>query len=154
MRSIPLGQHLSKLFHVHKVGKNQHFVAMQESTRKDVERAFVVLQARFAIIRESGHFWDEETLANIMKACIILHNMIIEDEGSSGDIDFDGYDGNMPTMSDLTTSQLEDFVETVHGTSGRKTQDYIGSINNIRDNRTHSQLQADLVEHLWQLHGQ
>ena len=52
----------------------------QESATKDVERAFGVLQARFAIVRGPTHFWDEETLADIMKACIIMHNMVIEDE--------------------------------------------------------------------------
>jgi hypothetical protein len=25
-------------------------------------------------------FWDKKSLINIMKACVILHNMIIEDE--------------------------------------------------------------------------
>jgi hypothetical protein len=48
------------------------FAAAQESTRKDVERAFGVLQARFAIIRGPAHGWNCETLINIMKACIIM----------------------------------------------------------------------------------
>ena len=43
-----------------------------------------------------AHFWDEETLANIMKACIIMHNMVIEDEGDIGNNDFDGSDANPP----------------------------------------------------------
>jgi hypothetical protein len=30
---------------------------------------------------------DEETLANIMKACIIMHNMIIKDEGEQWTLD-------------------------------------------------------------------
>ncbi|KAL5570233.1 hypothetical protein UlMin_026808 [Ulmus minor] len=51
--------------------KNKHFAACQESARKDVERAFGVLQSRFAIVRGPAHFWDQETLNYIMKACII-----------------------------------------------------------------------------------
>ncbi|KAI8524762.1 hypothetical protein RHMOL_Rhmol13G0174100 [Rhododendron molle] len=58
----------------------RNFAAAQESARKDVERAFGVLQARFAIICGLARFWDRETLQDIMKACIIMHNMIIEDE--------------------------------------------------------------------------
>jgi hypothetical protein len=46
----------------------------------DIERAFGALQARFAIVRGLAHFWDKKSLINIMKACVILHNMIIEDE--------------------------------------------------------------------------
>ena len=62
--------------------KAKHFAACQESARKDVERAFGVLQSRFAIVRGPARFWDQETLNDIMKACIIMHNMIIEDEGA------------------------------------------------------------------------
>jgi len=60
--------------------KRKYFASKQESARKDVERAFGVLQSCFAIVRGPVRYWDEETLANIMKACIIMHNMIIEDE--------------------------------------------------------------------------
>jgi len=34
----------------------------------------------FAIVRGPVHLWDEESLGNIMRACIIMHNMIVEDE--------------------------------------------------------------------------
>ena len=53
---------------------------MQESARKDVERCFGVLQARFAIIPGSSRFWSKDDMTIIIKACIILHNMIVEDE--------------------------------------------------------------------------
>ncbi|XP_024008043.1 uncharacterized protein LOC112084025 [Eutrema salsugineum] len=56
------------------------FAERQESARKDVERAFGVLQARFAIVKNPAFFWDKEKLGKIMRACIILHNMIVEDE--------------------------------------------------------------------------
>jgi hypothetical protein len=38
------------------------------------------LQARFAIVWGPSHFWDKGTLRDIMTTCVILHNMIIEDE--------------------------------------------------------------------------
>ena len=76
--------------------KKKHFVKAQESARKDVERAFGALQASFTIVRGPTRFWDEETLADIMKAYIIMHNMIIEDEGDIGNNDFDGSDVNPP----------------------------------------------------------
>ncbi|XP_028057282.1 uncharacterized protein LOC114261240 [Camellia sinensis] len=68
--------------------KKQHFTMLQESTRKDVEQAFGVLQSRFAIIGGPVHFWDPKLLGNIMKSCVILHNMIVEDE-RDGHLDFD-----------------------------------------------------------------
>ena len=45
-----------------------------------MERAFRVLQSHFAIIRGLVQYWNEKTLVNIMKVCIIMHNMFIEDE--------------------------------------------------------------------------
>ena len=60
--------------------KKKNFVKAQEAARKDVERAFGVLQQRFAIIRGPSRMFKVKELANIMKACVILHNMIIEDE--------------------------------------------------------------------------
>ncbi|KAK9221088.1 hypothetical protein WN944_009513 [Citrus x changshan-huyou] len=54
---------------------------------KDVERAFRVLQAPFAIVRGPARFWDRDTLDDIMKACVIMHNMIVEDEHITKDIE-------------------------------------------------------------------
>ena len=68
--------------------KKKHFVAAQESAKKDVERAFRVLQARFAIVREPACFWDHKVLKNVMTACIIMNNMIVEDERDASQIDF------------------------------------------------------------------
>lgn len=56
------------------------FAERQESVRKDVERAFGVLQARFVIIRGPTRNMDKGELSMIMKTCVILHNMIAEDE--------------------------------------------------------------------------
>ncbi|TMW97669.1 hypothetical protein EJD97_005178 [Solanum chilense] len=52
----------------------------QESCRKNVERAFVVLQSHFAIIAGPSCFWRKDLLHEIMTTCIILHNIIIEDD--------------------------------------------------------------------------
>ena len=52
--------------------KKKHFARVQE--------AFGILQARFSIVCGPARFWDEATLNDIMKVCIILHNIIIEDE--------------------------------------------------------------------------
>ncbi|KAF6174792.1 hypothetical protein GIB67_031316 [Kingdonia uniflora] len=66
---------------------------MQEACRKDVERAFGILQARFQILAHGARFWKPIDLGNVMYACIILHNMIVEDERHTYirqmDIDFE-----------------------------------------------------------------
>lgn len=60
--------------------KNKMGAHFAKATRKDIERAFGVLQARFAIVRGPAHFLDKKSLHNIMTMCVILHNMIIKDE--------------------------------------------------------------------------
>ena len=82
MKTIPLPQG----------PKARLFAERQESVRKDVERAFGVLQARFAIIRGPARNMDKGELGMIMKACVILHNMIVADERDSYDLAFDYYD--------------------------------------------------------------
>jgi hypothetical protein len=53
---------------------------MQAALRKDVERAFGMLQVRWKIVKNPVCQWDLDTISNIMYCCIILHNMIVQDE--------------------------------------------------------------------------
>ena len=123
--------------------KNKLFAKAQEANRKDVERAFGVLQARFAIVRGPARFFHSETLQDIMKACVILHNMIIEDErdvNEAVELDYEQINDD-PTiqLSRENTNTFTEFIETHQC---------------IRDHKNHFQLQSDLIEHLWQLQGE
>jgi hypothetical protein len=78
-----------------------------------VQQVFGVLQSRFAIVCGPVRYWDEETLANIMKACIIMHNIIIEDEGAMNL----GFDHEREVNSFISVShdeipKLHDFLQT------------------------------------------
>uniref|UniRef100_A0A0D3C1T8 DDE Tnp4 domain-containing protein n=1 Tax=Brassica oleracea var. oleracea TaxID=109376 RepID=A0A0D3C1T8_BRAOL len=50
--------------------KARLFAQHQEAVRKDVERAFGVLQARFAIVKNPALFWDKVKIRKIMRAYI------------------------------------------------------------------------------------
>uniref|UniRef100_A0A2N9GZ47 DDE Tnp4 domain-containing protein n=1 Tax=Fagus sylvatica TaxID=28930 RepID=A0A2N9GZ47_FAGSY len=116
--------------------KKKHFARVQEACRKDVECAFGILQARFSIVRGPACFWDEATLNDIMKACIILHNMIIEDERDPNGVQQDDDYEQVPESIPIPVSR-EPTIEV---------QNFIQSHIRIRNRKTHSQLQADLVE--------
>ena len=78
-----------------------------------------------------------ESLRRFVQA---MHNMIIEDEGATNDNDFDGSGENpIVQVSHVHTPEFVDFIQTHH---------------QIRSNASHSQLQYDLIEHLWQRYGQ
>nr|XP_017245863.1 PREDICTED: uncharacterized protein LOC108217545 [Daucus carota subsp. sativus] len=123
--------------------KRKLFSKYQESQRKDVERAFGVLQSRFAIVRGTARFWDKGDLARIMRACIILHNMIVEDERDTYATPF----GPLPCYDDTTNGipepnlGQEPFVPY---------ENYIQRTTQIRDRQKFRQLQNDLVEHISQ----
>ncbi|XP_028068692.1 uncharacterized protein LOC114271264 [Camellia sinensis] len=121
--------------------KRQHFAMMQESARKDVERTFGVLQSRFAIIHGAVRYWDSKMLANIMKSCIILHNMIVEDEREEHlDFNYDIASTNTPVQ--LSSTPTNDF------------QSFLSRHLGIRDKDPYHALHNDLVEHMWYLRGE
>jgi hypothetical protein len=75
----------------------------------------------------------------IMKACVIMHNMIVEDEGFVVDPNERFEDGG-------------DNVEPEHGHPHRTLQEFIEAHKEIRSKETHVQLKQDLIEHLWNRH--
>uniref|UniRef100_A0A0D3BIW0 DDE Tnp4 domain-containing protein n=1 Tax=Brassica oleracea var. oleracea TaxID=109376 RepID=A0A0D3BIW0_BRAOL len=116
--------------------KHSLFAKKQESVRKDVERAFGVLQVIFVVVRNPSNLWDKHKIRNIMRACIILHNMIVEDERASRtqyvvpgfqESDMLRFSVNMPSP--------------VGNTIDRRT-----SVRNIQ---THHNLKYDLIENIW-----
>ncbi|GJX43919.1 nucleotide-binding alpha-beta plait domain-containing protein [Tanacetum coccineum] len=69
-----------KSFMVANDAKHAYFKKRQESARKDVERAFGVLEGRWGIIQQPARQYHVNTIRRIMYSCIIMHNMILEDE--------------------------------------------------------------------------
>jgi hypothetical protein len=60
--------------------KEIEFVKAQEDCRKNVERAFGVLQQRFAVVRFLCLSWSKDQMWEVINNCVCLHNMIIENE--------------------------------------------------------------------------
>ena len=113
--------------------KAKLYAQRQEAARKDVERAFGVLQKRWAIIRHPARLWEREELADIMYACIILHNMIVEDEQE-----------NAHNTDFLDIGQL-----AVPYPNNPDRQAFVAASHRLHDRTMHFQLQSDLIEHQW-----
>jgi len=78
--------------------------------------------------------WDEDIIQLVMTACIIMHNMIVEDEGvDEKDFIYDDV-GEKMIVSHDATPEFDAFMQ---------------NYKKIKDKETHTQLQADLIEHLW-----
>uniref|UniRef100_A0A0D3B0Q4 DDE Tnp4 domain-containing protein n=1 Tax=Brassica oleracea var. oleracea TaxID=109376 RepID=A0A0D3B0Q4_BRAOL len=117
--------------------KHSLFAKTQESVRKDVERAFGVLQARFAVIKNPSNLWDKSKITNIMRACIILHNMIVEDERRTQTQD--------ETFQDEDISFCVKMPTELFSTLDRRAK--------VRGRPIHRQLKLDLIEHIWDQFG-
>nr|XP_051217860.1 uncharacterized protein LOC127335276 [Lolium perenne] len=116
--------------------KQRVFTVAQSAWRKDVECAFGELKARFNILAVPGRSYSRRTLGLIMRACVILHNMIIDDERGTN---------------------LENIYETVDSNVGPAIHNHappslaarIQMDNEMRDSPMYTQLQHDLIEHVW-----
>ncbi|XP_057790696.1 uncharacterized protein LOC131007794 [Salvia miltiorrhiza] len=136
--------------------KHQLFAQHQEAARKDVERAFGVLQARFAFIKRPCLIWDRDIMGKIMIACIIMHNMIMEDERSN----YLNYHDPTEFIEDRlrqNTRRSEDGEETndfMHSTNRiASLASYMRTRSQLRNREDHSSLLHDLIEHIWQKFG-
>lgn len=79
-------------------------------------------------------------MATIMKTCVILHNMIVEDERDDTTLDYE-YDvspGSSVELSNDTSPAFHEFLRRYRA---------------VRDTDKHYQLRNDLIEHLWQRKG-
>uniref|UniRef100_A0A0D3BQU1 DDE Tnp4 domain-containing protein n=1 Tax=Brassica oleracea var. oleracea TaxID=109376 RepID=A0A0D3BQU1_BRAOL len=123
------------------------FAQRQEAVRKDVERSFGVLQARFAFVKNLALFWDKVKTGKIIRACIILDNMIVEDERdgyTQFDVsEFQQGENNRSSHVDLTYST--DIPSNIANMMGVRTR--------ICDRQMHQQLKDDLVKHIWKKIG-
>ena len=104
-----------------------------------------MLQVRFKIIRELARLWDIADLGIIMRSCIILHNMIVEDERDTYAqrwTDFEQSEGSgSSTPQPYSTEVLPTFANHVRARS------------ELCDPNVHHELQADLVKRMWTKFG-
>ena len=127
--------------------KDKLYAEHQEAARKDVERAFGVLQARFAIVRCEARSWKVDVLGKIMRACVILHNMIVEDERHTYSRQFNSFENDDPENTDSTFSfgtNISDVPLAAQRIANRAR---------LYNRGTHHRLKQDLVENIWQRFG-
>nr|XP_043638275.1 uncharacterized protein LOC122609286 [Erigeron canadensis] len=115
--------------------KRKYFKKKQESTRKDIERAFRVLKKRWKHVSFPSRFWDKQRMHDVIYACITLHNMILENEDKAFCQDFNDED---PTLDPAYWEQQTSMEQQ------------IANSQVVRNSQTHNMLLADLVDHLWE----
>ena len=117
--------------------KKKYFAMRQEACRKDVERAFGVLQSRFAIVAGPARFWSKSVLHDIMTTCIIMHNMIVEDER----------DLQAPIV-DAIEAPAPDIERVVDDNT--RFEQFLAQYKKIKDKDAHIALRNALIDYLWE----
>ncbi|GJY50496.1 ALP1-like protein [Tanacetum coccineum] len=116
-------------------GRSDHkrilYKTKHEAARKDVERAFGVLKQKWKLIKYPARGMSRSRLSDVMYTGIILHNMIIHDNGEAISLDFF-----------LEKQHRDDDPVRTHEESMQVTQEIISRTG-------HLSLKADLVEHIW-----
>ena len=106
-----------------------------------------MLQARWHILTTPCRLWFQEDMALIVKACVILHNMIVDDQRSNEEND---------PMLEESDNQPRGFLVRSQRASRPPSLDLTTLTTNmlsIRDEQKWAQLRQDLIDHLWDRHG-
>lgn len=115
------------------------YVALQESIRKDIERCFGVLQQRWKFLRDPCRLHNLEYIYLVIKACIILHNMIVEGQLSG---EFTGVDAR-----GVRVDLVHEFGDE-RPTGSNDIKEIVGNIREIEDRLVHYRLRNALISHI------
>ncbi|XP_026410706.1 uncharacterized protein LOC113305929 [Papaver somniferum] len=116
----PSGIQILKLFNKYQMDK-----------RKDVERDFGTLQSKFRILYYKRNYWEKQDMKSIMRTCLILHNIIVEDEHRD------------PLWKYVPDPPHAPIVGTLRQTSEA-----------LQNPVLQERLRTDLAAHIWERHGQ
>jgi hypothetical protein len=122
--------------------KDKLFAQEQEGAGKDIERAFGVLRRRWTVLKRPARLYDRGQLENVVLACIILHDMIVEDEKRIEDIEEELDLNQAPNVVIVKPPEFapEDYVPF---------ERVLEKYEDLGDQKAHMQLKKDLVEHIW-----
>ncbi|XP_071687179.1 uncharacterized protein [Rutidosis leptorrhynchoides] len=113
--------------------KRKYFTKKQSAARKDVERTSGILQGRWGILRQPDRAYTVNAIKRIMYGCIILHNMIIEDNG-------------------FNIAENKSYYLSVNNLQGSTWYEmcnvYAEKTKELRDKDEHEYLRHTLVSHL------
>ena len=125
-----------------KTRMQRFFSTSQEAKRKDIERAFGILQARFHILTSGCRLWDCMAMGTVIKTCVIRHNLVIDYEREhSLDPGYISSDQYIP---------LHSFIIIPKNAGKDSAEHRQAKIAGMQASDHHHELQHDLMVEVWE----
>eukprot|EP00918_Siedleckia_nematoides_P023079 GHVU01049732.1.p1 GENE.GHVU01049732.1~~GHVU01049732.1.p1 ORF type:complete len:191 (+),score=27.47 GHVU01049732.1:69-575(+) len=137
--------------------KERLFTTMQEARRKDVERAFGVVQARFRIIQQPFRLMSLDDMGVAMRCCVTIHNMVVEDERGMSERDrfqflLDELQQDPRVMAHIGHTEFA-VRRPAADEAVSSIQQLHCNLERMHRQTEHGRLQRDLIEHIWAAYG-
>jgi Plant transposon protein len=138
--------------------KEKRYASAQEAVRKDVERAFEALVARWHILNQPCRLASRDEMAKVMKACILMNNMIVEARR-------DNYESGIYEAAESAADAAEvdsfTFVWQDRASLDLGAADHVQAWANkvaaryaeFTSRDAHASLMMNLVAHIWNRYG-
>lgn len=131
--------------------KQMTFSSAQEGARKCVERVFGVLFRQFKILFVGSELWSPVKMQVIAKACVILHNMVVEkrcDQYTS-----DGVGGASASGTASSEPSDLDIVQASADEVELRLNQIRAAGKDVKSLTENNRLLAALVDHIWICRG-
>jgi hypothetical protein len=124
----------------------QLFAWKVAAVRKDIERSFGILRKRFSFLKQPCRLWYVEDIGTLVKCCLCLHNMIVEDERDDIMVA-----DRLYFMDELERERQEtiNVDEDEEAKAAGPWGSFFNKLRDARDPGEHFRLRNDLVQHVW-----
>lgn len=127
--------------------REKFFAQQQEGVRKAVERVFGVLFKKYQILYRPSRLWNVVDMDNVVKACVIMHNMCCEERRST----FTGSRVMRVRLDETEFPEPDEFVTFISPPPEDSAQSLFWSnhLVGVEEQEQHFALKKALKDHLW-----
>lgn len=132
---------------------NANYASRHKGRRKDVERVFGVLQKRFHVLFHPAKGWSKKMNGIVVIACLVLHNMIVEDEFDDGIAEENDYERKRNRVDTACSRVTAPILDDIENNAAGDSLAFAARFQDIKDEDSHNHLQQALIKHLWDIHA-
>ena len=129
--------------------KEKRYSAQQSSARKAVERVFGVLFRQFRILYNPCRLRYQDDISKVMKACVILHNVIADARGYAKTMRFRQEMEAEEQCADMQLSRV--MTHECRYEQSDMWREYLDGLETVEE---YNDLKDAVVNHIWNMAGE